>query len=92
MEGELMQAICRGCQKVIDVPDLPEPQIVNLPNMSMVIVEHTRRGVCPHCALQVSAGICGVAKLAVMAIPMQEEPDKKVIVPVMQMPKSLRTH
>lgn len=84
-----MQAICQKCQNVIDVPDLPEPQIVNLPGLSMVIVEHTLRGVCPHCALQVVAGICGVAKLAVMAIPLEEEPGK-IVKPVIEMPKFLR--
>jgi len=57
--------------------------------MSMVIVEHTRRSVCPNCNLQVVAGLCGVAKLAVMAIPMEEEPSK-IIKPVAQMPRILR--
>lgn len=86
-----MQAICQGCQKIIEIQDLAEPTVVNLTNMSMVIVEHTRRSLCPHCLCQVTAGICGVNNLSIMAVPIPAEADKPVIVaPNGQLPKFMR--
>ncbi len=75
-----MQAICQACQQIIEIPDLPEPTIINTPDVSLVMVVHPQRGHCPHCLKPVAAGICGAAKLAVMAIPFDPPPEKSRIV------------
>lgn len=85
-----MQAMCLGCGQSIEIHDLPEPMYVNLPDVTMIVITHTRRSVCPNCNCQVAGGINSAAKLGVCAIPIPDEHDKPSIVPVAQMPKFLR--
>jgi hypothetical protein len=74
-----MQAICAGCKQLIDMPDLQNPNVVNMPGVSILIVEHSKVGWCPNCKLGVAHYISNMPTIPIGAMPLA--PDPRIIRP-----------
>jgi DNA-directed RNA polymerase subunit RPC12/RpoP len=70
-----MKLVCQACQAEIDLPQPENPRIINLPAVSMIVLEHPHIYRCTECGVHVSIGLCGGAPLSLVAIPLPE--DKK---------------
>jgi hypothetical protein len=73
-----MTIVCQGCRKQIELPDLPQPQIMNLPGASILIVEHSAQTMCPNCLQPVVPAIAG-ANLALIGTLVPSKQQQSVI-------------
>jgi len=40
---------CLGCGGTFDIPDLAPAQIINMPEVTLIVAIHTQRTQCPQC-------------------------------------------
>lgn len=68
-----MKIVCQGCMNEIDLPEPTMPRIINLPAVSMILLEHPAVYHCPDCNVLITHGICGGDALSLIAIPLPEQ-------------------
>jgi hypothetical protein len=73
-----MKIMCAGCHQPIDTPDLGQPQIMNLPTASILVVEHSTQVMCPNCKVPVVAAIAA-AQLALVGALIPAAEQKSII-------------
>ena len=73
-----MNVMCAGCKQSIELPDLPQSQIMNLPGVSILVVEHSAQTMCPNCLQPVVPAIAG-ANLALVGAVVPVPEQKSVI-------------
>lgn len=74
-----MRIVCLGCKQEMDLPDLAQPQLVNLVATSVLILEHSEQTLCPTCGIPVVPGIMS-ASLALAGIPVPAQEQKSIII------------
>jgi hypothetical protein len=75
-----MQVMCSGCKQPIELDPPSAPQIMNLPTVSMIVVEHAEQGFCPNCNTAVTAQITGLGGMLLVAAPVPPAAQKRLIV------------
>ena len=70
---------CGKCGTPVDIKFTGAPAVINMPNVSIVILEHLKDEICPGCLTKLVLGVQSVGGMVVMTIPLPEE--KTIIVP-----------
>jgi len=78
-----MKVICQACNQEIDLPEPGYPRIINLPAVSMIVLEHPHIYTCPMCGAHITFGLTGGAPLAVTAIPIPEDQKPPKVSPIL---------
>lgn len=65
-----MQLKCKQCGTPVDVHDMPQPQIMNTPGASVVLLEHPKIATCVCCKANVAVMLVG-ANLQLEAVPVK---------------------
>jgi hypothetical protein len=73
-----MQVVCLGCKESVELPDVRQPQIVNMPSVSILVLEHPQQGMCPRCLTPITATMMG-AQLALAAAPVPAEVQQSIV-------------
>lgn len=72
-----VRVMCAGCNKLLDAP-APTQQLVNLPNTSIMLIEHPERFVCPHCGTELTLFV-QQAQTGLIAVPAPPKPSGLVL-------------
>ena len=54
-----MKLICSKFQSQIEIPAVSDPQVINRPGLSLIIIEHPQTGYCATCDMRVAAYVMG---------------------------------
>ena len=78
--GHSMQVVCQACNNEIELPAPPNPRIINLESVSMIVMEHPQVYRCTECQARISYGLAGgeSVALALIAIPLEDKPGHQV--------------
>lgn len=82
-----MKIACTKCGELVDVPDMPQPQIMNTPGVSLLVLEHPKPGFCLTCKAQVAVLIKG-ANLSLLAAPVVTPQKSIIVAPGAALPKN----
>ena len=74
-----MKILCMGCERNTDAPNLTPPVPVNLPAVSMVIVQHPEQFACQHCGAVLTVGIAN-AQFSLVGAVVPKQAEKPVII------------
>ena len=78
-----MKVVCQGCQGEIEFPEPQNPRIINLPAVSMIVLEHPHRFICPECGVAITHGLSGGEALAIIAIPLPQDQQPRTVSPIL---------
>lgn len=78
-EEDEMQVMCTRCGLPVKFPDLQQPQIMNTPGASLVLVEHPQTSFCLTCKTKVAIMLQG-ANLHFLAAPVVEEKKSPIVI------------
>lgn len=81
-----MKMMCGGCNELIEVADIPQPEILNQPKVSVIVVNHPKTTFCLNCKKPVTPFVTG-ANLHLNAVPLQAA-SPIVIAPGSALPKN----
>jgi hypothetical protein len=73
-----MKINCSGCKQLVDVPDLPPPEVLNTVSTSLVVVHHAKQGFCLTCKIPVYIHLQG-ANLQLVAVPVPKPQQQPII-------------
>jgi hypothetical protein len=76
-----MQVPCLGCKQPVEIRQPSAPRIVNMPSVSMIVLEHPEQGFCPGCGVPVTAQISQLGGLALVAAPVPPSEQTLIVVP-----------
>jgi hypothetical protein len=74
-----MQIACAKCGTPVDMQDLPQPQIMNTPGASLILVEHPKQGFCLNCKVPVAVILTG-ANLQLQVMPIAPAKQNPIII------------
>ncbi len=77
-----MIATCEGCKMGVDMPELPLPKIFNMPDCSMIVIEHGAKGHCPRCNADLAAAVRDInpSAIVIVAAPLVPVPEPSRII------------
>jgi hypothetical protein len=63
---------------LVEIEDMPQPQIMNTPGTSLILLEHSKQGFCLSCKLPVAVALRG-ANLQLQAVPVAPPVQQPII-------------
>lgn len=75
-----MKVVCMQCKNMIDAGELPKPQIINTPGVSLLVLEHPKRAFCIECKSDVAVTLLG-ANLQLGMMPIGKAEQSPIIMP-----------
>jgi hypothetical protein len=76
----MAKVICASCQELIELPDPPIARIINLEDVSMVVLQHGEHHKCPNCGLLLHYAITSLDGIDLVGSPMPGQDSKNLIV------------
>ncbi len=73
-----MKAQCKQCGSIVDFAEV-KAEVINVPNMSVVVIPHERPGFCLGCKSKVSVMIASI-NLNLMAAPVAEQKKSPIVI------------
>jgi hypothetical protein len=72
---------CARCNEQVDIDELPKPQIMNTPGVSVLVIEHPKGGFCLGCRAPLRVALQG-AELRMIGVPIvPEKKDPAIVAP-----------
>jgi hypothetical protein len=74
-----MKIPCAQCHEPVDMPDAPQPRILDAPDVSVLVFNHPRQGFCLNCKQPVAMQLPG-ARLTIVAVAVAQQKEPPMIV------------
>ncbi|MDE2099985.1 MAG: hypothetical protein KGL39_22215 [Patescibacteria group bacterium] len=74
------QVPCAKCEKPVDFV-IDQPRMINLPTVSMVVIEHAGKTVCPHCLSELVLAAAALQGIAFKSLAVPPQQQSNIIVP-----------
>lgn len=76
-----MNIVCSGCGESVKMKDVEQPRLVNLLNVSMIVLHHDQTAYCQNCRAEVGVVISGIEGLTLNAARLPNQVEPKIIAP-----------
>ena len=76
----MVNVVCASCNQVVELPDPPTARIINLEDVSMIVLQHGTYHKCPACGTMLHFAISGCDGIDLVGAPLPGQEKESLLV------------